>query len=182
MGRTNFSRQAALNFLDDWGYVYTVPHGYLGDLGEQFGFDQEAVIYLDPYAHQGDGKTVMKIREAVKLYPDSYASLFYPRNYSIRQLQIGRQDIFLKYSSDHPWKSNVGNVQIEKVSAAPRMGSYNEYFPMFAIDYIPFTEFELLAVDLNTAPLIKFTPVEDIMSPKEIVNEIRGWMEWKYGN
>jgi hypothetical protein len=99
------------------------------------------VAYTDPRAHRGDGKRLGTVDE---LLADGVLSVTYSlmvvgwpysRGRSLRLLSCGRSHYWLDYRQRDPaeWRSNVGDVAGE--------GRW-------------------LAVDLNTAPGIRGTPVE----------------------
>lgn len=191
MSRTQTSRRVFLEYMEDLDIVQNViPHGLPEELGEKFGLNTEVVVYTDPYAHTGYGKEKMTAKEADKRFQLNHASLFmesvWPSS-TIRRVQIGTKAAYMIYSSNHPWKSNVGDVQIKVMSKPIEFADVepNPNFPMFAIDYIfqdTLDQSKWYAIDFNPAPLLKFTPVEEVMSPQEVVQEIREWMVWAYDN
>ncbi len=131
--------------------------------------------------------------EALKLYPNIYCSEYigYRPGESYRLLQIGERSFWYHYKSANDWRSNCGEVEIgqpieielwwmkfaishNNPPAAVRPIKLNDY-PIFAIDFID-SEIGKLAIDLNTAPGLKYTGMEQLMSPVAIYSEVSKFM------
>jgi hypothetical protein len=115
------------------------------------------------------------------------------KSISYRLLCIGRGNYYwLKYTSNS-WASNIDNISINLFPS----GQVPEFFkaiterqrnniiknlestliskyPMWAIDFIeahkPFLSNLYYAIDLNTAPGLKYTGIDDILNPLDIYN------------
>lgn len=136
------------------------------------------VVYTDPTAHRGEGKLVMNASTALHSYPENYCSVYAGRyepkvTTSFRFLQIGDRSWYLVYQSQDSWRSNVGEeVQIDLVGENPR--GYHPCIrePIFAVDLVQsFTT--MYCVDFNTAPGLKGSPIEDILTATEVVELIK---------
>jgi len=173
-------RKDAFEYLKSLG-ENVVTHGTVTALYDRFGPTKDFVVYTDPYAHAGTGKEKMGAKDALSQYPNSFASVFIPHKFTIRRLQLGHLLTKLQYSSSHPWKSNVGDVSIDTVHSVFENMLYNKEFPLLAIDYVGNYTVGWFAIDLNTAPMLKWSPVENDLTADEVVTEIRDWMEWKHG-
>lgn len=156
------------------------PRGKVSALcmaGEPTSRPKQLVVYTDESAHRGDGKVLADASFAFEAYPDHYSTIYLPQRYpvSYRLLLVGKLAFWLRYQSrDDIWRSNVGEVAvteppkgppgtvddtIDLVTAALRLGH-----PLLAVDFVEWREL-LWAIDLNTAPQIKGTPIEKKLSP-----------------
>lgn len=135
----------------------------------------EAVVYLDPMAHRGEGKVKLSLAEAIEQYPGHFATEFIPRLHgktrSFRHLQVGHFGFYLIYTSDDKWRSNCGSqidieVLMELVGYHPKIQA-----PLFAIDFVAGDK--MYAVDFNISPQVRQTGVEDILTPREAAEAIK---------
>ncbi len=137
------------------------------------------VVYLNVFEHCGEGKILLPATEALEKYPDHFCSQFVTSlvdgTYSYRFLQIGKRQFNLKYTSDDEWRSNCGNVEVEVISEIkPHECFYDRFdYPIFAIDYVE--AMNTTYVDFNISPGLKHTGIEDVMTAKEIYEEIENW-------
>jgi hypothetical protein len=144
-------------------------------------FDQaekHLVVYTNEFSHSGDGKERVGLKSALSRFPLKPCSLYMEpdeKSQSFKYISIGSEIRFLlRYTSNHTWKSNVGDVSIEMVEyTGEPIVSYN--YPMFAIDFVMSNKVPY-AVDFNASPKLSGTPVEDILEPGIIVKEIKKWM------
>lgn len=144
------------------------------------------VVYFDEYGHRGEGKQVMPLAIARELYPNRLASKFVgefgPPSISYRFLRIGSRGWLLKYTSDHPWASNCGNVTIEIVRELGDTSYQRLRFPLYAVDMVEVPPESLwwgprrrphpYFVDLNLSPQIKGTGIEAKLKASEAVRLI----------
>ena len=193
MSHSGMSRREMFGFLEQIG-LKTPPHGtpeqIFNTLSEQ---DKEAedlgqthdinffhvVVYLDETAHRGEGKILVPLTEAMQKYPNAFCSLYYQTlllgSTSLRYLQIGDKIFWLRYTSDD-WRSNYGNVNIKILSQEKDKFHSNIYLPLFAVDFIFGPDFTW-AIDINIAPGVKGTGVENILPAKEAVAAIKRWYQ-----
>ena len=163
------------------------PRGQVSALymaGEPQHAPKQLVVYVNESMHRGEGKILADAAFAFEAYPDHYATVYLPQRYpvSYRLLLVGKLAFWLRYQSrDDIWRSNVGEVAvtepprgppgttddtIDLVTAALRLGH-----PLVAIDFVEWHEL-LWAIDLNTAPQIKGTPIEKKLSPMGVYGAI----------
>lgn len=157
--------------------VYNPPiHGIVRDIWKE---SQKLVVYTDLRAHCGEGKELLPSEQAYQKYPYAFASEYIETDKpaSLRTLQIGWVSYYIHYESDDKWRSNVGDVNIELRG----MGAQNEHleeWPLVAIDYV-IGKNGPQAVDLNVAPGIRHTGIEDHLKGPEVVDLIRIALEKK---
>lgn len=149
----------------------------------------EVVVYTDIHAHAGDGKLKMTLKEANSKYPDVYASQYLPsgdddvKSKTWRFLATGDDHYWLEYTSKDDWRSNAGDVSVrllDKEDADLISSKYhinvaarNIKVPLYAIDFIHGRGArELVAIDFNTAPGIKGTPLDGVVDPQKIATSI----------
>lgn len=146
-----------------------------GQLRATLGRHGYFVVYTDPYAHAGEGKVLLSVDQAEREHPDAYCCLFVGEpGHSTRLLMVGDIPFWLTYSSRSDWRSNAGEVVIEEEmllpsrkveleAAALRLGH-----PLVAIDFVHSRHRVAYAVDLNTAPGLRGTPVERMLRPSVV--------------
>lgn len=167
----------------------TPMHGLVRDVAERGrGKVLEVVVYLDEYAHAGEGKVRMATIRALREYPDHYCCAFIPTGFqravSIRHLQIGNRGWRLQYEvKGDEWRSNCGAVEIKLLSewgAWERGRDMLAKYPLFAIDFVGLMSRDwrdLRAIDFNTAPGLKGTGIEAVLSPQEVCDLISEHIE-----
>jgi hypothetical protein len=131
------------------------------------------VVYLDDYAHTGEGKLLLTPTEAMEKHPFLFCSEFVRAgrcgvSESWRYLKVGARSWWLKYWSNSNWRSNCGEGGCEIISEETASAQPSKIIKgaMWAIDYVPAGEYGLLAVDYNTAPGLK--PLQDVCTATEI--------------
>lgn len=135
------------------------------------------VAYVDPRAHCGDGKrrgtvdALLYDGVPATTYSVMWVGGNRSRGRSLRLLSAGRSHYWLEYRQRDPseWRSNVGDVEIvfgmpgriegRAYDAAGRLQRALKE-PLTAIDFVDAGDGMWLAVDLNTAPGMRGTPVE----------------------
>lgn len=132
------------------------------------------VVYDDVEAHRGLGKRL--VSSSADINNASFASEYLPSAVtSHRLLAIGDKRYHLVYkSNDDTWRSNVGDVDITlEDSLLPDLREQN--CPLYAIDFV-LAKQGMIAIDFNTAPGIRGTGLEDILTSKEVATAIRMWI------
>lgn len=195
MGNEGFSKPAQFQMLGEAGYR-TPEHGRFADVYHTRPRPHCYVVYDDIWAHTGDGKRLISntsfpkdsiVGEGAREYyarADWFVSAFVgPGGNSVpgnkatswRHLQIGRYVVWLEYTSEADWRSNVGDGTCEVIGFEE--AGYHPYFrwPLFAIDFVPANE--LYAIDLNNAPGMRGSGIEAVMTPREIHDAIAAAME-----
>ncbi len=158
LSRGGMNRRRLLSFLDEhskdqiWNRV--VPHGIVKDLYKRFKETNEweklgisssylnYIVYLDEKSHRGEGKILVDIEEAIKKYPDYYASVYLENecsDFSIseRLLYIGNIVFKLTYISiTDNWRSNCGKVIVKYISKNEVDKKDLLNYPIYSIDRI----------------------------------------------
>lgn len=181
MAKGGPGRTAMFGILDGMG-LHTPPR--YRDRAMMARSRRPYVAYTDERAHRGEGKVLVMPGEPV---PDgttlavAFLGDLGSRPTSVRLLRIGSRHFWLRYTSDDPWRSNVGEVVIETLATAPPNVGWVAWsvqqWPLLAIDFVGSRSLGWTAIDLNTAPAVGGTPVEDILRPAEVVAAIRQWYE-----
>lgn len=170
-------RREMLQYLSSLG-LKTPPFGTVRELWEsQDDFYRQiwdVVVYLDERAHRGEGKVRLPMADAVRQYPERFATLYIPSTplvaVSWRYLQVGDKVFWLEYASAD-WRSNYGKVEI-KVLSRERDGYHPKIrLPLFAVDFV--VADRLYAVDFNIAPQIRGTGVEDLLPAREAAESLK---------
>jgi hypothetical protein len=151
----------------------------------------KAVVYLDELAHRGEGKRLVTLDEAFSHYKDFPYSSFIPTTenpeqdaISYRYLQVGDRAWWLRYRGKGSWLSNYAcETEIKVLSEV--FGFWEEgertrifgAYPLFAIDFVTWQGMERKkAIDFNSAPGLRGTGIEDILSAKECFQAIATWL------
>ena len=133
--------------------------------------DGNIVVYTDPKGHNGNGKKIMNVNEAMLNYSNCLASKYYETedNFTIKYLQIGKRRFTLCFK------------KIDKLSLSPGIlvdikESSNEYnrligLPIFSIDYISNNN-EMIATDFNEVQNLSSIGMQNYISPDNIMTEI----------
>jgi hypothetical protein len=157
------------------------------------------VVYTDAALHCGEGKLLTSFNHALDFHPEKWSTPWvntageYDRAESHRLLQIGGRAWWLKYCGQGGWMSNhCGETTISVVGECGALTRDDfpilENWPMFAIDFVvPVSktigiDFQDVlthgfAIDFNTAPGIRGTGMNEILSAPDICELIRGWFE-----
>lgn len=139
----------------------------------QFIRDNEPiVVYTNPKGHDGSGKEIMSVDDALKIHGNCTASRYIkPDNgYSLKYLQIGKQRFALYFRKDENDISLKMGELINIVKAEPE---YNRLIglPIYSIDYIPYKG-EMIATDFNCVENLKRLGMNSIISDTEVISEI----------
>ncbi len=193
--RTTMSKRQQFQLLQEMGF--NVPsHGTVTEVVERLaGTQQEQsppltlVGYTDEFAHAGEGKIIRAYYYLISEQPHLYCSEFIPTSedttisISYRLLQVGDRAWWLKYEGRGSWMSNhAPDVTVEVLHEAHGFWDTGEeirpkQYPLFAIDFVvPVGSEKKLAIDFNTAPGLKQTGMEEILSAKECYELIAEWM------
>jgi hypothetical protein len=176
MMKDNVTRPMIFKILNGLFAFKTPFHGICKYTQHLFAKDNDVVIYTDEYAHGGNGKILTKYDEALEYFPDYYISEYIKTivaSISSRYLCIGDRAWILSYVSDDEWRSNVGDVKITIEKELEPICRDKCKLPMFAIDLVQGLDDVFYAVDFNSAPGLKYTGIEDIVKPRDIVNLIK---------
>lgn len=190
LSRNNYTRQDNLMYMRENLNLLVPEFGTVSEIHRRLRFSTrtpEVVVYLDPKAHQGDGKEKLLLEDALRKHPNSLCTLYLSDEPSVSYRLVGVGEVgprvWLKYSSsNHHWKSNVGEVEIERIAWSgakkPDHGHIpnvvSHVAPLFAIDFVAHGG-NMYAIDFNHSPLLRWTGVEELIEPEEIVKEIKQW-------
>jgi hypothetical protein len=190
--KTLVSKPQQFKALENLGYS-TPTHGTVSEVAkaivkdagrfkeviEESFYFYRVVVYLDLYAHRGEHKVLMHLSEALEKCPDEYCSLYKndigrsEHAESFRHLQIGNRAWLLRYLGENSWQSNhAENVHVSVISEVLPLPKL--CVPLLGIDLIPFQD-KVFACDYNTAPGIKGTGIEDLVSSTEVYRLIKEW-------
>jgi hypothetical protein len=197
-GNTGPPKREQFRILEAAGFR-TPPHGTVGDvLGTWWEVEKQwvkaVVAYTDEMAHCAEGKRLY-LHGELKSNPDMgapggnrywreyqlYCSAFVGNHYcrtegvSWRRLQVGPQVFWVEYRSTTSWMSNLeGECAVIGVE---RNAGFHPHIrrPLFAVDFV--IGREMYAVDLNYAPGIRHSGVEDLLPAEEAVRAITSWFE-----
>ncbi len=161
------------------------------------------VAYTDETAHCTEGKEVWwkqcaslnrqpkmgydaQNERANRNYREVYCSAFvgsYPqfvagnqKSTSLRYLQVGPHVFWIEYSSTESWMSNYGDGDIQVVCIELDKGYHPKIrLPLFAVDFV--LGREMYAVDFNTAPGIRGSGVEKVLSGKDCCQALERALE-----
>lgn len=135
--------------------------------------NSKLVVYNNSSLHGFKGKSVMDIEEARELYPNLPASKFYEEanGETIKVLQIGSRRFRMTLKNEDLHLLKEGRVT-DIIELTPQL-NYGIMEPIFSIDYI-FNGVDMLAVDFNKVQKLDTLGIQDIMTPEEVINEIRG--------
>jgi hypothetical protein len=163
------------------------PHGIVKDLfnhldspclgstiPKSLAIDIQCVVYLDEYAHRGEGKERMALAEAVTRYPNHYGCLYIPQSgppLAYRMVRFGDLTFWLRQTGDpSSWQSNRRDH--ETVLEKQRASQPNPVSRvLWAIDFLP-TPFGLLAMDFNTAPELSTLGETGALTVAEVAKEL----------
>lgn len=179
--QVNRTRSQDLKILEDCGFA--VPLNAPVKTFTYLSVDGPYVIYDDETQHCGEGKRLVYNLEFEN--PNKLCTIYIPSNitYHVRHLAIGDFKCVLRYESNHEWMSNCGNVEIEIIQYGiynfPPLESIQKYLkhPLIAVDGKYNINGDFCVFDLNTAPQLRGTGLERILSPQQVVQFIKEWFK-----
>ena len=176
IAKGGYTRQEALQTLNAMNLL-TPRCGYPRDWKDNLAMlGQMWVVHTDPYAHCGDGKVLLSGHAALAHYPNTFATAYIPSDGSLRWLQVGNRSFWLSYKSKDDWRSNCGDVTIEFLQENPKV--LRGRWPLLAIDFVRDLDIGAIwAIDLNTAPGLRGTGMEDVLQAREVVDLIKSCMD-----
>lgn len=161
----------------DWGDA---------ELAAQMAGILDVVVHVDERAHAGAGKVKLSWAEALAHYPEAFAVEFLPTvpgpgSVSLRHLRVGRRQFWLRYTSDDDWRSNCGEGAVSLLcEEAPRpmeeVAPQLRSSPLVAVDFLQIGS-QIYAIDLNVAPGLAGTGIEEHLAPAEVLAEIEAWLK-----
>lgn len=132
------------------------------------------LVYTVPNKHNGKGKLVLDNREAQDLYPNLPGRIWIPHSetdgITLKCVQVGQRrfKVILQGDSDATDLLDKKTVSVEEIR-----GEYSNWNknPIYSIDYIP-TKNGLMATDYNYVENLGNLGIDQIMSSKDVYNEI----------
>jgi hypothetical protein len=180
----DLSRQEAFEFMRDEMRLKVPRYGFPSDLFQQGVTD--LVAYVDPYAHRGEGKSMMPVESALEHLPDTFCAEYLEpndntlftltgepaRSHSIRHLHVGNRSWVIGYWGFDDWRSNVGEGEVKVLCEGPWGYHPKVKLPLWAIDFVPHGK-HVYAVDFNTAPGMRGTGLVEQVGAMAIANLIK---------
>jgi len=163
----SMSRGESLKWVRDNG-IKTIKLG----LARQFiSSHKKVVVYTEPKLHQFKGKLIVDTSTAVDLYSTNLVSPYYEntRGVTVKFLQIGSRRYRITFKNDNQTIEEGTITSVEELT--PEL-NYLIRLPIFSLDYI-FDGEEMVCVDYNTVQNIGSLGFKDILSPPEIMEEIK---------
>lgn len=166
------------------------PFGVAGDaplLGPAPAPSDLVIAYEREDLHQGQGRSRLAFADvpAGTLWAD-----FVPppggRGQSVRWLRVGRHGFSLRYRSDDDWRSNVSTteIEVEALELPPPVRAMTDELmrrarsPLLAVDCTVAEDGGLWATDLNWAPGLRGSGVQEHLPSRACADEIkRAWYE-----
>ncbi|MCL4417391.1 MAG: hypothetical protein M1365_11955 [Actinobacteria bacterium] len=166
--RIEEGRGKSLAFLNKFG-IKTI------ELKAARQFDDTAeklVVYYNPKLHDSKGKLVVPINEARIMYENNLASRYYSESNGeyIKFLQVGKRRF--RVNMKIPEKESLSGGIVVSIQELESLFNYYIMQPIFSIDYISSGK-EMLATDYNSVQSLMKLGFESIMSPKEVMDEIK---------
>lgn len=183
---------------------YRVPaHGPVAALAALDKPPSHVVLYPEGASPGNTGLIRLPLDTALAQFSDRYASAYVEalqllpgKASTVRLLLLGHRQFWLRYSSDDPWRSTQGHVEVELMHeetrgpapALQQADSTHEIYdlqalrknvydvPMYAIDFVLGVDGPW-AVDFHTAPRLGGTGLEARLTPDMIYQEISAWLE-----
>jgi hypothetical protein len=161
-----------------WGVGDAGGCGY----GARTAPDTRVVVYFDETMHQGEGKR-LDVRRNVG--PDEcWAEFVDPPGgcgQSVRWLKVGHYEFVLRYVSTGDWRSNVrtDSIEVEELALPKGAGALCDELqrryrsPLIAVDLAVAEDGSIWATDLNLAPGLRGTGVQDYLPARACADEIR---------
>lgn len=164
------SRRELFKFMENFG-IETVPHGLVSDLLRAYDPPQGLVIYLDEYAHGGNGKIRVSAQEAQEKYRDYYASVFMGTpGRAQRHFQFGNRAFIMPFFSLNDWRCQKGQQFSWCIPGEVQPLFPHVPLPYFAADFIPGTR---MATDFQTCPGTKDDGLDRWLTPRAMYRALQ---------
>lgn len=160
-------RGTALKYLRSLG-IRTLE---LKQVNQFFRGDGPLVVYTNPLGHNGNGKKIVSVDEALQSYNNYMASHYYmnTNGLTIKYLQIGKRRFTLQFKKDEISLDKGKLISIQELSP-----EYNRLIglPIFSIDYISNGQ-EMIATDFNEVENLSLLNMNYYLSSETIIAEIK---------
>lgn len=132
---------------------------------------KKLVVYTNPRLHESKGKRIVRLDEARLMFSNNLASKYYEEanGVTLKFLQVGarRFRVTLKSDGQSLQEGNVTDI----VELASEL-NFCIMHPIFSIDYIT-TGKEMIAIDFNKVQQLDKIGMESVLSPGEVITEIK---------
>jgi hypothetical protein len=132
--------------------------------------DGPIVVYTDPQGHNGNGKRIMTVDDAVRTYGNCIASKYLNTDgMTIKYLQIGKRRFTLYFKKEITQSLDIGTL-IDIKESSPE---YNRLvgLPIFSIDYISDGQY-MIATDFNEVENLSMIGMNRYLDSNTVINEI----------
>lgn len=140
-------------------------------VNQYISLDGSILVYTNPKLHNGEGKKIMTVDEAMQSYSNCIASKFYDNvSNVVKFLQIGKRRFTLYFKKDSPYDLSHGKL----VDIRESLSEYNRLIglPILSIDYIEING-EMVATDFNEVENLKNLGIDEFIRPEDIIKEIK---------
>ncbi len=133
---------------------------------------KKLVIYTNGSLHDGQGKRVVDLDEARELYANHLAAKFYEEanGETLKVLQVGARRFRITMKTKDKYSLTGGSVE-DITELTPQL-NYSIMEPIYSIDYISNGQ-EMFAVDFNSVQRLDKLNFQAIMSPEEVLTEVK---------
>jgi hypothetical protein len=133
--------------------------------------DSPIVVYTNPKGHNGTGKKLLNVDDAVKMYENYMASKYldFTGGVTVKFLQIGKRGFNLQFFKDTK-SLNIGRlIKINEIQC-----DYNRLIgiPIYSIDYVS-DGTRMVATDFNEVENLASLGMNNYISAEEVITEIR---------
>lgn len=143
----------------------------LKPVNQYISLDGKILVYTNPRLHNGEGKKIMTVDEALRSYNNCIASKFYEDTTNVvKFLQIGKRRFTLYFKKDTPYDLSHGNL----IDIRESVSEYNRLIglPILSIDYIEING-EMVATDFNEVENLGKLGMSEFLRPEDIIKEIK---------
>lgn len=161
-------RGTALNILRKHAGIKTID---LKPVSDFLYSGTRIVVYTNPKLHNGEGKRIMTVEEAMQSYSNYIASRYYEECDSfVKFLQVGSRRFTINYKRNN--KESLTDNSVIDISEAT--SGYNKLLglPIYSIDYIA-VDNAMIATDFNEVECLKHCGIERFMTAEQVVEEIQ---------
>lgn len=159
-------RGSALKYLRSLG-IKTLD---IKQVNQFFRGDGPIVVYKDPMGHNGNGKDIMSVDDAMQYYSNCVASNYYNKDgFTIKYLQIGKRRFSLCFKKNETETLDVGTL----IDIKENTSEFNRLIglPIFSIDYIS-NGCEMIATDFNEVENLHNINMDRYLDSNTVITEI----------
>ena len=159
-------RGSALKYIRSIG-IRTIE---IKQVSKFFRGDGDIVVYTDPKGHNGTGKEIMTVDNAIQSYGNCIASRYYNDcELYIKYLQVGKKRYNICYKIDKDNPLSLGTI----IDVKELNDEYNRRIglPIFSIDYISDGQC-MIATDFNEVENLEYIGMSKYLDAEYVKNEI----------